>query len=1242
MKLPLLNTLNLLLLGSLAGWGTAADAPAPKWDEREYLIRTSELVPTTKWLGEKQYAAGKLSVLMISGEFMSFEQHGRKLAELKRALNLDLEFAVAAHFMAEKGGPVVDNARISHLLASRKWDVIALYSMPMAHSENDPFELLSKANIKTIMEKVEAGDSGLLVVSGGIPEAISTTANVAIYPGHEVMAGLGLLGRIPRQSVAKWTEKRELAFADDYVHLTGFSNGRALVMNQTSLGVSAGSTLIGRSEAEPVTASDRIDTDYFVAEFARALMYAADKEPEVIFSSSPPGLLEVPFDSIKQLAGKWRITAAGDPRDLNVSWRLRDPTGIVIVKGAKLQKQASGDFDVPYSLPTLAAGSYYLDVFIDSDRGRENFGYSVVRVAAPCATAVTFSHPAFEPDVAITGKATATGALPTDQIKVSLWDGEQRRVAEAIVNVATGDFSFDTHDLPGIPHRVEAEVLRNGRRAGWSSSEINLMHRRQDTFNVVLWGGAVGPYAYWTQKTIWRTGVTSTMDPNGYLGNMSHVPFCGNLSGTWRGAEYRGADGTNLGKHIYQMDWEPATSLARTLVPAPWNDPVAWEEILGLTHASWAIGTKQPVLVYNLYDEGPYFVADTSPAGMTAYQTWLKKQYANDLAALNTEWKSSYKKWEEITDTLGQSDRKQVGDPWENHARSIGNYARWSDRQAFAKINFDDLVLDGFTRRAKTFDPQARIGFEGSGGFGGSVGTIADGMEFDDLLSSAGFYVPYDGIHLELIRSLHPPGFLYGFWIGYQKDAAPLLSKTWRTVVNGAPAIWWWMLPGAGEFHGWLARDDQPYPDGSQEVINECVKPLREGLGDLLLKLDQQHDGIALYYSNAAAQAGSMLPDPADNVFGSALGAADNWHQVIEDCSYQWLYLSKERVLAGDLTKRGIKLLILPMIQPLGEDEVAEMAKFAAAGGTIIADVRPGVLSGHCRVVMSGPADTLFGISRTGDGKALPVTGDFVLPLGTAKILLSVKDSRADSQIKATTATAHAVSDGTPLLLTRTIGKGQAILLNCNVEAYGAKRGTADGRWLRDFFKGVAGALNLSPRLIVKPTQGDDSTLSEVTTWKKGGVTLFSIFEGGGEGSATLPTKAFVFDWKRGALGQVDHVALDPLGYGKIQFLAAYAYDPGTPAVTVSKPQANGGDTLEFNLAMSGVPADETGVFSYHTRLLNPAGEWVDVLPWSAQGAGGKVTIRLRVALNDPAGEWTLDVREVTTGRKSKVTFKKL
>jgi hypothetical protein len=86
---------------------------------------------------------------------------------------------------------------------------------------------------------------------------------------------------------------------------------------------------------------------------------------------------------------------------------------------------------------------------------------------------------------------------------------------------------------------------------------------------------------------------------------------------------------------------------------------------------------------------------------------------------------------------------------------------------------------------------------------------------------------------------------------------------------------------------------------------------------------------------------------------------------------------------------------------------------------------------------------------------------------------------------------------------------------------------------------------------------------------------------------------------------------------------------------------AMAGETVRFDLSMVGAPAGDETLFSYHTRLLNPKGEWVDVIPWSAQGTAGKASVAWRVAENDPEGEWTLEVKEVTTGRTAKSTINK-
>ena len=118
-------------------------------------------------------------------------------------------------------------------------------------------------------------------------------------------------------------------------------------------------------------------------------------------------------------------------------------------------------------------------------------------------------------------------------------------------------------------------------------------------------------------------------------------------------------------------------------------------------------------------------------------------------------------------------------------------------------------------------------------------------------------------------------------------------------------------------------------------------------------------------------------------------------------------------------------------------------------------------------------------------------------------------------------------------------------------------------------------------------------------------------------------------------------VALPELRPGYAEFVAVYPYDPGAPAITASRPRATGGETVEFTLRMTGVPPNETGPFSYQTRMLDPSGKWVDIIPWSVQGIRGNAVVRVRFAYSDPAGKWTLQVREVTTGRTATAVVEK-
>jgi hypothetical protein len=683
----------------------------------------------------------------------------------------------------------------------------------------------------------------------------------------------------------------------------------------------------------------------------------------------------------------------------------------------------------------------------------------------------------------------------------------------------------------------------------------------------------------------------------------------------------------------------------RTLFPAPWNDPQAFEETLDLTQWVWDKTCRFPTPVTVLYDEGSNICADTSEPGMKAWQDWLRAEYKGDIAALNREWNSQFAKFEEITQTTGQMNKDLIGDPFESAAMTAGNYARWMDRRVFANQNYANLILDGYTRRATKTDPDARIGLSGTFGFHNF------GADYDVWLKKSGFWVPYaaprggDGLVMDLIRSNRPEDYMYSYWIGYNNGTQ--LPLIWDMVFKGANAVWWFQMSGDGTF-GWLGRNDVPYAV-RQTMIDQAILPLRRGLGDLLIRLKALSDPIALYYSPQVALASgtSFIPEMKGPGIGkvefaaasdSAAGAID----LIRDNQREFLYLTKKRVLDGDLKKLGTRLLFLPMVQPLGEDDVAALRAFAEAGGIVVADLRPGVLSGRGRPVTESPVDKLFGIKRTGPGKAQEINFTGPVQVGGRSVNLTLEKAKADAEIAADGASVGATADGVPLVLFNKMGKGGFCLLNFGFDRYAAvRKDAAAGTAWRDLFAALGTVATLPPPMADVKDKTGANPLCRLNVWEKGGLKLYGMLDGDGSGSITLPQAAWLFDLRRGPLGKTDKAPIDLFAADTPQFIAAYAFDPGDPVVKSSTTGAKAGVSVRFDLSMAGAPAGDETIFSYHTRLLNPKGEWVDVIPWSAQGAAGKASVVWRVAENDPAGQWTLEVREITTGRTAKSTINK-
>ncbi len=1215
------GAIGLACLAAAAWLGTISAWPA----NPEYRLDPGDYPPPTAWTAN--WTGGVPSILVFYGnDPLGYGKEQRKLVELKRALGGELDYVVFTQFGSQAARR--DEQRANELLNQRQWDVLLFWSSPEGHTPSNCWGLLSTPLKYRILSLASEG-TGLLFLGGranyrGYPTGIMTAERRRPPPGADLFAGLGMLGREPRSGPDYWGHlgvgwsgprpADEAAFRQAYLQEFDLGPGRALALERTPVTSLGGQLWI---EAMPVTWRQRIDPDYFHAELLRAILYAAGREPMVRFVRQPPSPWKVDWNT--PATAEWAVEVDGEARDLTIAWRLRDLMGAVLVQGQETFPKAKGHFDFACKLPALGVGHYYVDLFVDGPDGREAYGYAGLVVTTGYALDLSTVKPAVFPGDQVEGVvrlrqpnvADSANAPQPTAVAVRLLDTHDRLLESRELPLAddgSAAFSFATEALEGVLLRLEAEALAAGQRVAAEATTVNLLQRRRGQFNVAVWGGPTGVYALPIMQRLWSSGVTATMhNPNGLLGDMMEVPFIGGNG--WKGV----LDGQEV--TVWTTVKEDPETGVPTMQPACWNNVASFERILDFKDGTWQHGEQRPVYVYNLYDEGPHSGCCLAESCLAAYREWLKEQYGGDLEALNREWLSAYTSWDQVAVL-------HANDNLEEKAKAEGNFARWSDRHHFNQVNFCRRILGGLTRRAQAVDPGARIGFEGSGGFG---------MDFDELFANSGFWCPYNGMQMDILRSLAPPGYVYGYWIGYSKDAETIIGQTWDMVLDGSPSVWWWMYPGRGRFHGWFADDGMPYPS-RQRLIDECILPLRRGLGDLLVRTPRTHDGVALYYSVAATHADQV---DRERPFTDFMEASTSAAALLDDLGVQWIYTTKKGLLAGDLARRGVKVLVLPSIRPLGEDEVAALRTFVEGGGTLLADVRPGVLSGHCRPLASGPADALFGIRRTGPGKATWLDGTLEAHLFGKPLTLTLAGTRGDAELEAAEATPAATLDGLPVVFTNPLGQGRAVLLNYHFCHFTVERETAFGRSLGEIFAAVFEQAGIARQLDCRRPDGRPTPRTRRTTWRQGGLTLHGLLTGtdGGPVELVLPEAGHLFSLRTGYLGQANRVALAELKADQAEFVAAYPYDPGVPQIDPLKSVSQAGEAIELAIHMSGVPDGETAVFSYETRLCDPDGNWVDAIPWSVQGVGGQARLRLRFAHNDKPGSWRLTVREITTGR---------
>jgi hypothetical protein len=999
-----------------------------------------------------------------------------------------------------------------------------------------------------------------------------------------------------------------------------------------------------------------VDYDLWQEKLVRAVLWAARRESAVAIEIGAPAEVDRGRAAAAPVKLAWKGATAGTTE---ITARLRRWDGVEIPLGTRRCDVAAGEASFP--LPAARAGRYHVEVVAreaGASRGWATVPIDVTAAASIAGIELDEPHPlparpepgkvqgwqedwerrgVYVPYVEVGEPIAGTIKLAGDTagllLRVSLVDPQGRElVREDRPATAERKFSFRAEPWMPMLLRVESRLLAGADEVAHAWRFQRITQRKQGKFNTVLWSlpgdETLGPYA---NARLAELGVTAGLEHtaapiNAAAHGMSYVPWSGGGGGV-----------------IAQSAEE-------------WAQPDHGKRFADMV----ALKSRgHGVLCYSLGDEIVTQGMGKGPKTDDGFRRYLRETYG-DVAKLNTAWGTSFGSFDEVTVAVARARQGELAkaDP-DNHAAAY-------DLFYFPGWNFIQMGKNArdWIRKACD-DPQAGIGFEGSG-------HIARGMCDPELVCREfDMWVPYTSISEEFVRSIAPRKFLRSSWIGYDRDATNHCSHAWRQVMMGADSIWYWMWSTIGAWQGFQSPNLEP-PEPVREMLDD-TRVVREGLGDLLLASDMQHDGVAVLYSYPSIFVGGR--DQRLKSYLSHWAAYLAWQMVCHDLGIQYNFVTETDLRADDFAARGYKVLVLPQVWAVSDEAAAAIRLFTEAGGTVLADVRPGFFDARGRRRAAPALDDLFGVKGDLVDAArgeLAIAGDLsaahgvVEKLELKRLLPAGKPETEnvgpliDPSVTATTGKPLGTAGAAAACIVNDVAQGRAILLNAVPRSCfsvrddtGGLKGQPTGdvlpadaaRLFLSLFHaaGVERALHvLEFRKEKDPWFGN----ARVQRWRDGDYTILGLFRQ----IDTQPARAsvifdsekwpvsperkasgrpypefpWVYDIKQDLPAGQTHWFIAELPQGRATF---HALLPGPlPQMQVEMPaKAARGSGVKVRVAVPEARGRHAIRLTARRPDGSPARYWeqnliVDRTP---------VEIVLPVAFNDPAGAWTVTLRDV-------------